>query len=87
MTNPIDYVGCSNAQLVFYTADGTPNRCSTIAEGVEVVQTYGFAETVYFSSSMDFADEEGFADRREARLMFDLIVDEVKNLTASKMEQ
>ena len=46
-------------------------RADTIEDVAYWVETYGIASTCYFSSSMDFASEEGFYNDDDAVKMFD----------------
>ena len=55
-------------------------RADTIEDGVHWVSEYGFADTCYLSSDMDFATEECFDTDDGARVFLDQIID-----SASKM--
>lgn len=78
--NGINYVTANEGGLVFYinTQSGELNRrADTIEDGVYYIRKYGLAESVYFSSDMDFATEEGFATDTGAKEMFNSIMEAV----------
>jgi hypothetical protein len=49
-------------------------RADDIEDGVHWVETYGVANTLYFSSSMDFATEEFFETDDGAKQMWQTIL-------------
>lgn len=49
-------------------------RADDIEDGVYWVERYGFADQHFFTSSMDFASEEGFLTDGCAKVMFDQIM-------------
>lgn len=75
----INFVNADQGGLIFRiaTAEGDiSRRADTIVDGVHWAKQYGFSDAgTYFSSDMDYASEEGFADNDGAKNFFDSIVD------------
>ena len=75
MTNlGINFVNADEGGLRFCieTTEGEiRRRADTIEDVAYWVETYGIARNCYFSSSMDFASEEGFYNDDDAVKMFD----------------
>jgi len=75
MTNlGINFVNADEGGLRFRieTTEGEiRRRADTIEDVAYWVETYGIARNCYFSSSMDFASEEGFYNDDDAVKMFD----------------
>ena len=60
--NQIDFIAAQDGGIQFFSGVGNQVGFATTPKMVAyVVQTKGLAESVFHSSSMDFADEEGFA--------------------------
>ena len=79
----IHFVGASEGglELIIDTKDGEiVRRADSIADGVYWVERYGFGPSVYFTSSMDFATEEGFASDDGAKKMWQCICNNVVGL-------
>lgn len=73
----IHFVSASEGGLEFIiqTAAGSIiRRADSIKEGVYIFERYGFCDNHYFTSSMDFAEEEGFLTNECAKVMFDEIM-------------
>tara|TARA_B100001113_G_scaffold293289_1_gene250102 strand:- start:360 stop:614 length:255 start_codon:yes stop_codon:yes gene_type:complete len=73
----INYLSACEGGISFTI--GTPEgeigrRADTIKDGVELIKKYGIANVVFGSSSMDFASEEGFADDKGAKEMWNNIL-------------
>ena len=59
-TLPIDFLTVANGGIRMY-ADGIRVGWGTTAKEIaEVIETAGLSETIYASSSMEFATEDGF---------------------------
>ena len=59
--NAIDFIAAQDGGIQFFSGVGNQVGFATTPKMVAyVVQTKGLAESVFHSSSMDFADEEGF---------------------------
>jgi hypothetical protein len=59
--NQIDFIAAHNGGIQLFSGVGNQVGFATTAKMVAyIVQTKGLAESVFHSSSMDFADEEGF---------------------------
>ena len=70
----INFIGAQDAGLILtiQTNEGEiRRRADTIEDVAHWVTEYGVAAPCYFSSTMDFAAEEGFADDDGAVKMFD----------------
>jgi hypothetical protein len=60
MKTPIDFLTVANGGIRMY-ADGIRVGWGTTAKEIaEVIETAGLSETIYASSSMEFATEDGF---------------------------
>ena len=69
MTN-IDYINAHNGGIQMYAGlDNIVGWGKTAQHIAYVMQTYGMADAVYGGSSMDFADEEGFAHYDDAKIL------------------
>ena len=83
MSLGIHFVSASEGglELIIDTKDGEiVRRADSIADGVYWIERYGFGPSVYFTSSMDFATEEGFADDGDAKKMWECICNNVVGL-------
>ena len=70
----INFIGAQDAGLILtiQTAEGEIQRRARDAQDVaDWIKEFGLAETCYFSSTMDFAAEEGFPDDDAAIRIFD----------------
>lgn len=70
----INFVSAKNTGLVLtiQTINGEIERCAKDAQDVaDWIKEFGIAARCFFSSTMDFAAEEGFADDDGAVNMFD----------------
>ena len=70
----INFVNACNAGLSFriQTAEGEIERRARDSQDVaDWIKEFGLAESCYFSSTMDFAAEEGFPDDDAAARIFD----------------
>lgn len=73
----IKFVSASEGGLEFVietAAKPITLRADSIQEGVYVFERYGFCDDLYFTSSMDFASEEGFLTDGCAKVMYDQIM-------------
>ena len=73
----INFVNADEGGLRFciMTTEGEiRRRADDIEDGVHWVETYGVANTLYFSSSMDFATEEFFETDDGAKQMWQTIM-------------
>lgn len=73
----IEFVSASEGGLEFIIntlAGEIVRRADSIEDGVYWVERYGFADRHFFTSSMDFATEEGFLTDGCAKVMFDQIM-------------
>jgi len=73
----IKFVSASEGGLEFIietAAKPIVRRADSIEDGVYMVERYGFCDSHYFTSSMDFASEEGFLTDGCAKVMFDQIM-------------
>lgn len=76
----INYVNANEGGLIFqirFQGEDFARRADTVEDGVYFAQEYGIADSLYFSSDMDFASEEGFETDDGAKKMFDDIIDGV----------
>ena len=76
MKTTITFIDANEGNLDFFVGPfGTDNdqikTATTIAEAAKIIQEHGLAESPYFSSSMDYAAEYGFANDDDAQDMFD----------------
>ena len=67
----IDFVGAKNGGLEFTTICDTKIFGGTLEECALIIAKQGLADRVMGSSSMDFADEEGFDSIDGAQEMWD----------------
>lgn len=63
----IDYVAADNACVVLYEGDNIVAECATAKTIAYYIAECGIADSFYFSSSMDFADEYGFDNAEDAK--------------------
>ena len=73
----IEFVSASEGGLEFIIntlAGEIVRRADSIEDGVYWVERYGFCDRHFFTSSMDFATEEGFLTDGCAKVMFDQIM-------------
>lgn len=73
----IKFVSASEGGLEFTIntlAGEIIRRADSIKEGVNIFERYGFCDDMYFTSSMDFASEEGFLTDGCAKVMYDQIM-------------
>ena len=56
----IDFITAKNSGIEMYSEMGVVGFAKTAKAIAYIAETKGLASTVYTSSSMDFADEEGF---------------------------
>ena len=57
----IDFIGARDGGIEFFAGTGNPVGFAKTPKMVAyIIQTTGLAESVFHSSSMDFADEYGF---------------------------
>ena len=67
----ITYLDAYNGGIKMYAGKGNLKGWSKTAKGIAyTLKTCGLAESVYGSSSMDFASEEGFDDNDDAMLLW-----------------
>ena len=79
----IDFVNACSGGLSFriQTANGEiGRRADSIEDGVYFINKYGISPSCYFSSDMDFATEEGFANDGDAKKMWQCICNNVVGL-------
>jgi len=70
MSNQVDFISAHNGGIQCCSDTGLIGWSNT-AEGIAyILKTKGIAETVMGSSSMDFADEEGFATHDGAKILW-----------------
>ena len=79
MEKQITFVSANEGNLHFVVGPfGTDNdeikKATTIAEAAKIIQDHEFANHTYFSSSMDYADEYGFANHGDAHEMLESAV-------------
>ena len=68
----IDFISADNGGIKMYAGLGSPVGWGTTAETIaEVMKTCGLADTVFGSSTMDFAIEEGFTRNAGALDLWD----------------
>lgn len=72
----ISFIAAVNGGLEICNDDRSELMWSrSIADLAEFVREVGLARTVYGSSTMDFASEEGFADDEGANEMWDKVIE------------
>ena len=69
-TLPIDFLTASNGGIRMYADNIRVGWGTTAKEIAEVIETAGLSETIYTSSSMDFAAEDGFKTNDGARALW-----------------
>ena len=57
----IDFISAKDGGIQMFTNNGVVGFAKSAKSIAYIMQTKGLADTIYCSSSMDFADEEGFA--------------------------
>ena len=63
MKKKIDYISADDGGIKMWAGVGSPVGWANTAKGIaDTLKTVGLADTVYGSSTMDFASEEGFED-------------------------
>ena len=83
MTNETVFIGANNGGLEIYLGAG-----NLIAGNIKTAKTFKYVmdthhididnDTIYYTSSMDFADEEGFAHYDDAKKIVDECFDMIK---------
>lgn len=69
--NTIRFISAHNGGITMHLTDSVETLWeNTATEIAELIVKHGLADMVYGSSTMDFADEEGFATRTGAREMW-----------------
>jgi hypothetical protein len=58
----IDFISADNAMIQMFDGDNMVAEASTAKSICYFIQEYGLAESVFASSSVDFASEYGFED-------------------------
>ena len=76
MTNKTVFIGANNGGLEVYLGVGNliAGNIKTAKTFKYVMDTYGIdidTTTIYTTSSMDFADEEGFENADDARILME----------------
>lgn len=76
MTNETIFIGANNGGLQIYKGVG-----NLIAGNIQTAKTFKYVmdthnidpdvDTIYTTSSMDFADEEGFENAEDARILME----------------
>jgi len=76
MTNETIFIGANNGGLEIYKGVG-----NLIAGNIQTAKTFKYVmdthnidpdvDTIYTTSSMDFADEEGFENAEDARILME----------------
>ena len=66
----IDYITAHNGGIKMFAGDGLKGWSKTAKGIAYTLKTCGIAESVYGSSSMDFASEEGFETNDGAMLLW-----------------
>ena len=66
----IDYITTHNGGIKMFAGAGLKGWSKTAKGIAYTLKTCGLAESVYGSSSMDFASEEGFDDNDDAMLLW-----------------
>ena len=74
MTNETIFIGANNGGLEIYKGVGNliAGNIKTAKTFKYVMDTHGIDidnDTIYYTSSMDFADEEGFAHYDDAKIL------------------
>jgi len=76
----IEFIAAHYGRIQMTTVDGKTVNAGTVEEGATWIKILGFATSVFASSSMDFASEEGFGSDDAAHTLWS------KMVTASKVE-
>ena len=71
----IDYITAHNGGIKMFAGDGLKGWSKTAKGIAYTLKTCGIADSVYGSSSMDFASEYGFANDEDATLLWDEAID------------
>lgn len=64
--NAIDFIAAHNGGIQMFANNGVVGFATTAKMVAYIIQTKGLAGAVFHSSSMDFADEEGFENYDDA---------------------
>ena len=68
--NQIDFIAAHNGGIQLFANNGIVGFAKTADALAYMLKTKGFGD-VYHSSSMDFADEEGFENADDARILME----------------
>ena len=72
MKKKIDYISAENGGIKMYAGVGNVKGWGCTAKGIAyTLKTVGLADTVFGSSTMDFATEEGFTTNAGALDLWD----------------
>ena len=72
MKKKIDFIAAKNGGIELYAGAGNLKGWGKTPEGIAyTLKTVGLADTVFGSSTMDFASEEGFENDGDARELWD----------------
>jgi len=82
--NMIDFITAKDSGIQMFSEEGIVGFAKTAKAIAYIIQTKGLADTVYGSSSMDFADEEGFATQNGANELWNEAV-EIYNWNVNKI--
>lgn len=74
----INFVTANDSKVELFAGNTLVAACSTISEIFDALVKFGF-DGGYYSSSMDFATEEGFAYDSEAKEMFEIALANANN--------
>ena len=64
--NEIDFIAAQNGGIQMFSGDSVVGWGDTASMIAYVIKTKGIASNAFHSSSMDFADEEGFENHNDA---------------------
>tara|TARA_B100000497_G_scaffold126007_1_gene163762 strand:- start:776 stop:1015 length:240 start_codon:yes stop_codon:yes gene_type:complete len=64
--NEIDFIAAHNGGIQMFSGDSVVGWGDTASMIAYVIKTKGIASNAFHSSSMDFADEEGFENHNDA---------------------
>ena len=68
----IDFISADNAMIQMFDGDNMVAEASTAKSICYFIQEYGIAESVFASSSVDFASEYGFETDEAANELWEL---------------
>jgi len=80
----IDFITAKNGGIQVLSEGGVVGFGVTPACISYLISTHGLADSVYGSSTMDFADEEGFATHDGAKKLWDQAI-EIYNWNVNKI--